>query len=116
MGLAFFGLSPSYRKNIFREIHDLVFHGGGGFIYSEVYDMPIWLRRHHISLINEYFKKQEKAMKKSQQNTSKNSISKPNIIPQLHIVFKDVARHLFFSNIYNKTTLWLKKKNLLKKN
>ena len=43
--------------------------------------MPIWLRRHHISLINEYFKKQEKAMKKSQQNTSKNSISKPNINP-----------------------------------
>ena len=81
MGLAFFGLSPSYRKNIFREIHDLVFHGGGGFIYSEVYDMPIWLRRHHISLINEYFKKQEKAMKKSQQNTPKEGVSRPNINP-----------------------------------
>ena len=81
MGLTFFGLNPEYRKNIFREIHDLVFHGGGGFIYSEVYDMPIWLRRYHISLLNKHFKDQEKAMKKAQQNTPKEGVSRPNINP-----------------------------------
>ena len=81
MGLTFFGLNPEYRKNIFREIHDLVFHGGGGFIYSEVYDMPIWLRRYHISLVNKHFKEQEKAMKKAQQNTPKEGVSRPNINP-----------------------------------
>lgn len=43
--------------------------------------MPIWLRRYHISLINKHFKEQEKAMKKAQQNTSNEGVSRPNINP-----------------------------------
>jgi len=72
---------PEYRNQIFREIHDLVFHGGGGFIYSEVYDMPIWLRRYHIGLINQHFKEQDKMMKKAQSSPQSSNISKPNIKP-----------------------------------
>ena len=53
----------------------------GGFIYSEVYDMPVWLRRYHIGLINQHFKEQDKAMKKSQNNLKNSNISKPNIKP-----------------------------------
>ena len=56
------------------EVHDLVYLGGGGFIYSEIYDMPIWLRRYHIGLINKHFKEQEKAIKKAQQNTSNEGV------------------------------------------
>ena len=33
---------------VFTQIHDLVYHGGGGFLHSEVYNMPIWMRRYHI--------------------------------------------------------------------
>ena len=43
--------------------------------------MPIRLRRYHIGLINKHFKEQEKAMKKAQQNTSNEGISRPNINP-----------------------------------
>jgi len=43
--------------------------------------MPIWLRRYHIGLINKHFKQQENEMKKSQQNTSKEGFSRPNINP-----------------------------------
>ncbi len=43
--------------------------------------MPIWLRRYHIGLINKHFKDQEKAIKKAQQSTPKEGISKPNINP-----------------------------------
>ena len=42
--------------------------------------MPIWLRRYHIGLINKHFKEQE-AMKKAQQNTSNEGVSRPNINP-----------------------------------
>jgi hypothetical protein len=49
--------------DVYREVHDLVFHGNGGFIYSEVYNMPIHIRRHNIRLINEYRKKQETNIK-----------------------------------------------------
>ena len=52
--LTFFGLTPSYRNQVFTQIHDLVYHGGGGFLHSEVYNMPIWMRRYHIQKINEY--------------------------------------------------------------
>ena len=49
------------------EIHDLTYHGGGGFIYSEVWQMPIMTRRFHIRKINEFLenklKAEEKAMK-----------------------------------------------------
>lgn len=51
------------------EVHDLVYHGGGGFIYSEVWQMPIMTRRYHIRKINEFLQKkaeaEEKAMKGS---------------------------------------------------
>ena len=82
MGLAFFGLTPSYKLQVYQEIHDLVFHGNGGFIHSEVYNMPIWMRRWHIKQIDEFNKgqnqKMEDAMKRSQ-NTSKGYATGPNI-------------------------------------
>ena len=47
-------------------MHDLVYHGGGGFIHSEVYNMPIWMRRFHIQKINEHNKKQQEEIEKQQ--------------------------------------------------
>lgn len=51
------------------EVHDLVYHGGGGFIYSEVWNMPVMTRRYHIRKINEFIEKknenEEQAMNKN---------------------------------------------------
>jgi len=62
------------------EVHDLVYHGQGGFPYDQVYNMPITYRKYHIRKINEYLEKraeaESKAMKKS---TSSSKVSKPNI-------------------------------------
>ena len=79
----FFGLTSTYRALLFTQIHELVYHGGGGFLHSEVYNMPIWLRRFHIEKINEYTKKQnEEAEKARRGNTSDPKIPKgPNINP-----------------------------------
>jgi len=63
---SFFGLTLAYRKTIWIEIHDLVYHGNGGFIHSEVYNMPIWMRKFHISKINDFHKKQDAEIKKAQ--------------------------------------------------
>ena len=80
---AFFGLTSNYRQLLYTEIHDLVFHGGGGFIHSEVYNMPIWLRRYHIDRINEFNKKQQEEVEKAQgrSNIGDGEISSPNINP-----------------------------------
>lgn len=52
---------------VYNEVHDLTYHGGGGFTYSEVYNMPIYLRRYSIRRINEHLEKQKKAQEEAQQ-------------------------------------------------
>ena len=55
----FFGLSPKYRQILHSQIFDLIYHGNGGFTFSDVYNMPLWVRRFYISKIIE-FKQEEK--------------------------------------------------------
>lgn len=51
-------------------IHDIVYHGNGGYDWQTVYDMPIWLRTFTYNKIRDFIEKraeeQEKAMKQSQ--------------------------------------------------
>jgi len=75
--LTFFGLTPSYRNQIFTQIHDLVYHGGGGFIHSEIYNMPIWMRRYHIQKINEYNKEQKEKQEEAKRSNSSSPPSGP---------------------------------------
>lgn len=64
--LPFFGLTPEYRASLFSQLHDVVFHGKGGYIFSEVYEFPIWLRRYiHRSMI-EFYENENKQAQKSQ--------------------------------------------------
>ncbi len=51
---------------VYNEVHDLAYHGGGGFSYSEVYNMPIYLRRYSIHRINEHLQKQKDAQEEAQ--------------------------------------------------
>jgi len=67
LDLTFFGLTsktaPQYRMNTLTEVHDLVFHGKGGYIWSDVYNMPIYLRRFALSKLKEYYDATNKANK-----------------------------------------------------
>jgi len=86
--LPFFGLTPEYRSNLFSQIHEIVFHGQGGYDWGTIYDMPIWLRNFTFKKLEEYYDKQNEAQNKAN-NQLKNDpkqISRPNINP---------------SNIYN---------------
>jgi hypothetical protein len=59
--LAFFGLTskiaPQYRINVFSQIHEIVFHGNGGYSHETVYNMPIWLRNFTFNKIKEWYEK-----------------------------------------------------------
>ena len=65
MGSTFFGLTPTYRVNLFTQIHEIVFHGKGGFDFDTVYCMPIWLRKFTFQQINEFYEKEAAAAKKA---------------------------------------------------
>lgn len=67
-----------------------MYHGGGGFIHSDVYNMPVWLRIFHINKINEWLESQKKASEAKQQNNnppSKNPMG-PDINPSSTYNFK----------------------------
>jgi hypothetical protein len=81
--LTFFGLTPEYRQNIFSQIHEIVFHGNGGYDWHTLYNMPIWLRNFTFRKIEEYYNKQNEA-NNAQSNMLKNNpkeIARPNINP-----------------------------------
>tara|TARA_R110000772_G_scaffold140056_1_gene249184 strand:+ start:255 stop:458 length:204 start_codon:yes stop_codon:yes gene_type:complete len=54
-----------------------VYHGGGGFIHSEIYNMPIWMRRYHIQKINEYNKEQNEKQEEAKRGNSSSPSSGP---------------------------------------
>ena len=70
LGLTFFGLTsdhaPLYRKSLFTQIHNILFHGKGGYDYNTIYNMPIWLRKFTFSEIDKYYKEEAKAMENAQ--------------------------------------------------
>jgi hypothetical protein len=58
--------------SVYNEVHDLVYHGGGGYSYSEVYNMPIYLRRYSITRINNYLKDKKEAEEKAVNDAKSN--------------------------------------------
>jgi len=46
-----------YRVLLFTQIHEIIFHGGGGYDYNTVYNMPIWLRKFTFSKLRDHFEK-----------------------------------------------------------
>lgn len=68
------------RRNLFKQIHEIVFHGQGGYRWADVYAMPLWLRNWTFKEISDYYKEQSDAQKNSMQpkNTLVNSDGKIN--------------------------------------
>lgn len=94
MGLAFFGLTPtsakSLRNTVFSQIHEIVFHGKGGYSWGEIYNMPIWLRNFTFKKIKSYYDEQAEQSKKA---SSKDSVINPDgTIKQAYINKKDQAK------------------------
>ena len=82
--LTFFGLTQPYRLSVFSQIHEIVFHGKGGYTWSDVYNMPLWLRKFTFEKIKEFYEKEKEEMEKRNKQTSNespNKLSRPNIAP-----------------------------------
>ena len=61
-----------------------MFHGGGGYDWDTVYNMPLWLRRTTFNLLKEHFDEQKEAINKQNnllKNADKKDIARPNIAP-----------------------------------
>jgi len=67
LGLTIFGLTPDLasqvRVNVFKQIHEILFHGKGGYDYNTIYNMPLWLRKFTFKEIDNYYREEEAAYK-----------------------------------------------------
>lgn len=88
LGLTFFGLTSDYRKYFFSQIHDIVFHGNGGYDWYTVYNMPIWLRKFTYSSLNEYYSRQNSEYEKIQGKKGVNTPKGPSIKKPTHTLKK----------------------------
>jgi hypothetical protein len=73
----FFGLTPIYKVQKQEQIFDLVYHSQGGFTYSDVYHMPIYLRHFYIKRLDQLFKKQNKDHEAAMRKTHSKSKASP---------------------------------------
>ena len=72
------------------ECFELTYHGGGGFSWSEVWDMPVPHRRFNLKKIQEYLKKVQEMREQQQQVvTEKTDMSKFKIPDHVKQVSKD---------------------------
>jgi len=70
---------------VFSQIHEIVFHGNGGYDWNTIYNMPIWLRKFTFEKLREYYEKQKEETEKQQNllnNSSPKDIARPNIAPK----------------------------------
>jgi hypothetical protein len=79
LGLTFFGLTSNtaaeFRLAVFKQIHEIVFHGQGGYDWDTVYNMPLWLRRFTFNEIRTYYEQQNESAKKSQASNNKSLVN-----------------------------------------
>jgi hypothetical protein len=59
--------------NLFKQIHEIVFHGNGGFDWNTIYNMPIWLRKFTFSQIKKHYEDEKEANEKAQ-NSGKTTL------------------------------------------
>lgn len=79
-GSPFFGLTSSHRVQIFKQIHEIVFHGNGGYDWETVYNMPIWLRKYTFNEIREFYEEQNNQQKQQTKSSTKKTLG-PDIDP-----------------------------------
>jgi hypothetical protein len=76
-----------------QEVFELTYHGGGGFSYSEVWNMDIPKRRYNIKKINEYLEKVKAAREENSRVITETTDVKKTIIPKFLSDTKDLPTY-----------------------
>jgi hypothetical protein len=67
---------------MFSQIHEIVFHGNGGYDWDTIYNMPIWLRKFTFNKLKEFYDKEQEAVDQQNNqltNKSGKEIARPDI-------------------------------------
>jgi len=69
----FFGLGPNYRPILHKQIFQLCYNSKGGFTFSDVYDLPVYLRIYYFKLLNEQLTLEAEEMEKAKKGGGSSS-------------------------------------------
>lgn len=75
--LAFFGLTPEYKVSVHDTIFSMVTYGKGGWTFTDVYNLPVFLRMYYMKKLTDSIEA-EAAASKGKTAPSKH-IVRPNI-------------------------------------
>lgn len=73
----FYGLTQNYRLSIFKQIHEITFHGKGGYSFTEVYNLPIYLRNYIYREIVQYYDNESKEIEKARNGKTGDLVKTP---------------------------------------
>ena len=71
MASNFFGLKPEHKDKIHEELFTLLYYSNGGFGHTEVYQMPVYLKRYYLRHLTSVKKKEQKNQEQANKGTSK---------------------------------------------
>jgi len=63
--------------NLFSQIHQILFHGKGGYDYDTIYNMPIWLRKFTFNEIKKFYE-EEKSTQENQTSPNTTNLVGPD--------------------------------------
>lgn len=75
--LTFFGLGPNYRPVLHEMIFDLLEFSEGKLSWTEIYNMPIWLRKFYYNKFKTKYN-----LKYSNSNNATNLVDRPEFLLQ----------------------------------
>lgn len=95
--LQLFGITPETasqtRVAIFTQIHEICFHGKGGYDWNTVYNMPIWLRKFTFNKINEYYVEKNRQIEEANDGDSgKNLVDSTGKISPMNAINASKSR------------------------
>ena len=67
---------PSYKLHKADQIFDLTYHSKGAFSYTEVYNMPVYMRSYYIRKLSKLFEDQNSEHDKAMKNMHSKSHAK----------------------------------------
>ena len=73
----FFGFKPEDRVQFHESLFNLVWHGNGRWTWSDLYHMPVYLRRFWIKKINNIY---EEAAHRHEQQQAKQTAKKNKVV------------------------------------
>jgi hypothetical protein len=85
LALAFFGLTTTTneeiqqaRVSLFSMLHQIIFHGKGGYDYDTVYNMPIWLRKFTYAEMKKFYDAEAEAASKATKGKNQSNLVNPD--------------------------------------